>query len=163
MTPMAQKLYDEAIVPALNALGLDRGTNLLTASRLVLGTAAHESEGFKFRHQIHGPALGLFQIEPATHVDLYVNFLAFRPAMEGDLSPLLRPGVPAVDQLVDNDPYAAAVCRLVYYRAKPPLPTDPEDVAALAAYWNEWYNRNPLKGTDDQFINDYHRYVGGNV
>ena len=48
------------------------------AENLVIGTAAHESGGCRYLTQIGGPALGLYQIEPATHDDLWTNFLAYR-------------------------------------------------------------------------------------
>lgn len=51
----------------------------LAAENLVLGIAAHESGGFHHLRQLaDGPALGLYQCEPATHHDLFANFLRYQ-------------------------------------------------------------------------------------
>ena len=46
-----------------------------SAEELVLGTAIVESGLTYLKQRGEGPALGLWQIEPATHEDLYTNFL----------------------------------------------------------------------------------------
>lgn len=125
---------------------------------LVLGTAAHESGGFVHLTQKPGPALGLWQIEPATHRDLYENFLRFREPLLTRLTRLWATE-PARDmQLASNLAYGAAICRLIYYRAPDPLP-EPGNVERLAMYWKRFYNTAAGKGTPQQFIDDYRRYV----
>ncbi len=58
------------VQPVLAALG----TWSLESEMLLMGTAAHESL-LIYTHQIGGPALGYFQMEPATHDDCWTNYL----------------------------------------------------------------------------------------
>jgi len=50
------------------------------AEELVLGTAIVESRLSFIKQLGSGPALGLWQIEPDTHRDVYENFLEYREA-----------------------------------------------------------------------------------
>lgn len=137
----------------------------MAAENLVLGTAAHESAGFRFLDQITGPhdamlgpAYGIYQIEPATHADLFENFLRFHADL-WNLALDMRAHWPdPTTQLATNLTYQTAICRLQYYRAKPPLPAA-DDVEGLAAYWKRWWNTPAGKGTEAQFIEHYRRYV----
>ena len=74
-------LQDRVIAPALDKIDLWSRA----AEELVLGTAIVESGLTYLIQHSDGPALGLWQIEPATHEDLYTNFLNYRP----DLGPQL--------------------------------------------------------------------------
>ena len=63
------------IRPALKIIGLD----FRAAEELLLGTALQESR-LTYLHQLGGgPALGLFQMEPGTHDDIWTNYLWNRP------------------------------------------------------------------------------------
>ncbi|KAF0118141.1 MAG: hypothetical protein FD149_866 [Rhodospirillaceae bacterium] len=64
------------IRPTLLHLGLHSPA----AEALLLGTAIQESRlGTYLRQTGGGPALGVYQMEPATHEDIWTNFLAYRP------------------------------------------------------------------------------------
>lgn len=128
-----------------------------SAENLLIGTAAHESGGFRYRRQVNGPALGLFQIEPITHNSIRTEWAKTHPEILDRLDEYLIPGHDAVEQLVDNDHYAAGICRLKYAGIKEPLP-DAYDIPALASYWLRYYNAGG-KGTEQKFIDDYRRYV----
>src|SRR6056300_1676988 len=67
----------QIIIPALDVLGL----NSKAAQELLLGTAIQESRLTYLKQIGGGPALGLYQIEPATHHDLYANYLSYRPLL----------------------------------------------------------------------------------
>ncbi|MFT9424981.1 MAG: hypothetical protein ABF570_07600, partial [Acetobacter syzygii] len=60
--------------PVLAQIGLAGAA----AVPLVTGTALVESGLVWLRQNGGGPALGLWQMEPATHDDCWRNFLAFR-------------------------------------------------------------------------------------
>lgn len=137
------------------------------AENLVVGTAAHESGGFKYLWQrkangvrlIHERAgRGLFQIQPDTHRDLWRTYLRFRPAMRAALTALASANRLANLELVGNLPYAAAVCRLIYWRKRPPLPPA-DDIEGLGRYWKDHYNTTQGGGTVARFVSDYRRYV----
>ena len=80
-------LLDRVIAPALEKIGLWSRA----AEELVLGTAIIESGLTYLKQHGDGPALGLWQVEPATHDDLYTNFLNYRPELGSILMELRAP------------------------------------------------------------------------
>lgn len=124
------------ISPALVSIGLGGQA----AEELLLGTALQESECGTYLHQLgQGPAIGIFQMEPRTHDDLWTTFLSRRADLSARVSSLLMPGQSRLDQLAGNLLYAAAMARLLYYRCPEPLPF-PGDIPAQAAFYKRWYN-----------------------
>lgn len=132
------------------------------AENLLLCTAAHESHLGHYLKQVRGPALGIYQIEPATHKDVWVNYLAYRNDLVSKVKSLTSSinsnALPADDQLITNLAYATAIARLIYQRAPDALP-DADDIDGLANYWKQYYNTPLGKGTTDDFITHYHQYV----
>jgi hypothetical protein len=135
------------------------------AEELLMLTSAHESHLGKYIMQIDargypsGPARGIFGMEPATHDDCwtwlgYPQFAHYRRAV----LKWMVPGPGGVDQLLWNHAYAAALCRIQYWRARPPLPPA-SNVQALAEYWDEHWNKNEAKGFPHQAVADYNRLV----
>lgn len=128
-----------------------------SAENLVLGTALVES-GLRHLDQVTGkgdvtlgPALGLYQIEPATHRDLWLNFLPARRQLRDRIAALTAPWPERETQLVTNLAYATAICRALYFRRREPLPAA-DDVAALGRYWKRWYNTPLGKGDPAEFV-----------
>lgn len=153
-----KQLLQHVVRPALQVLGLPGG---VLAEKLVLGTAAQEGDGFRYLHQLgKGPALSLWQIEPATAED------ALDRAPGGvllRLSSAAGLGTMSVERLLDYLPgnlyLGAAMCRLVYYTKSfrmPAAPTDsdwPNDAATwCAATWKRYYNTVKGAGTVEQFL-----------
>jgi hypothetical protein len=102
---------------------------------LLLGTAAVES-GLKYIHQIGGPALGIYQMEPATHDDIYFNYLKYQPGLEHRIRQYVPR--PLAAEMIYNMAYATAMCRLHYMRVREPLPLiTGED---MARYHKKYYN-----------------------
>ncbi len=77
-------MQTQVIYPALNKMGMWSEV----AGELVLGTAIVESNLTYLKQHGEGPALGLWQVEPATHEDLYANYLNYRPEMMSSLMEL---------------------------------------------------------------------------
>ncbi len=124
----------EIVEPTLVTIGL-----LSTAAlNLVTGTALVESGCVYLKQLGTGPALGLFQMEPATEQDCWNNYLSYQHNLAALIKGLLWPGATTA-QLVGNLPYAAAMCRVKYLRAPDMLPS-PKDAAGLAAYHKSIYN-----------------------
>lgn len=141
-----KQFRDLVIRPALVELGL----HSYDAEILLLRTALVES-GLVYLHQIGGgPARGPFQIEPATHDDIFENYLSFRPKFHGLVMGLAAPLPRLVDQLASNLIYSAAICRLVYFRIPAPLPAA-EDLDGQAEYWKRHYNTPAGAGTVQKF------------
>jgi len=104
-----------------------------------------------------GPALGIFQMEPNTHDDIWLNFLQYREALAGEIrGQYMVNGV--ASELVWNLAYATAMCRMHYLRKPGAIPTS---VEGMAAYWKKHYNTELGKGTEEEFIANYNRYVVG--
>ena len=129
-----QQLKYDVVEPALAALGL-----MSTAAlNLVTGTALVESQAAYVKQNGGGPALGLWQVEPATEQDIWTNYLAYQHDLSARVRGLLAGGA-TTPQLVGNLPYCAAICRLKYLRAPGALPAA-KDAAAMAAYHKTIYN-----------------------
>jgi hypothetical protein len=138
------------VTPTLRALDLWSPS----AEALVLGTAVHESRLTYLRQIGGGPALGLYQIEPATHADLYRSYLDARAELKTRAMRLLAPSPDSDAQLATNLAYATAVCRLLYFRAPAPLPAS-DDVDGLAAYWKAHYNTPAGKGAAAEWAHHF--------
>ena len=124
------------------------------AVQLVTMTAVHESH-LEFRQQIGGgPALGLCQMEPATHDDIWSNFLAYHDDLAARLRGMLEPGDAGASAMAHNDLYAAGMCRVHYRRAKPPLPAY-DDPDGMAGYWKAHYNSALGAGSPESFKTSY--------
>jgi hypothetical protein len=124
------------------------------AVQLVTMTACHESR-LEFRRQFGGgPAYGLTQMEPKDHDDIWENYLRYLPELSDRLRQCLD-GKPAeAETMIDDDLYAAAMCRIHYRRAKPPLP-HLDDPDGMAGYWKRFYNSSLGAGTPEEFKSSY--------
>lgn len=151
------QLKKHIVEPALLELGLHSGAAL----QLLMLTAAQESRLGHYIVQIGGPALGIFQMEPFTHDDIWNNFLKYKPDLAQKLEHMAgtHPVQPGAEVLVYNLKYAAAMARIHYYRVSEALP-EHGDVAAMADYWKQYYNTPKGRGTVAEAVHNYHRYVG---
>ena len=131
------QLKNEIVRPTLDYLGLggDAAVNLLT------GTALAESDATYLRQIGGGPALGLWQMEPATHDDCWANFLRFpaQSRLATKLQGMLAPDLPRSAQMITNLRYACAMARIRFYRVRDALPAA-TDAAGLSAYHKAHYN-----------------------
>ncbi|MCG6216260.1 hypothetical protein [Vibrio furnissii] len=129
------------------------------AEQLLMGTITQESGGDFIKQIGGGPAMGIVQMEPATHGDLWENFIRFRPGLRDKLQSLAsyrNPGaaVPMADELVFNLWYAVAMARVHYLRQKEPLPKA-GDVVGMANYWKRYYNTEHGKGKPSEFLEQF--------
>ncbi len=132
------------IRPALVRLGLWS----LAAERLLLGTALVESR-LTYLKQKPGPALGLYQMEPATHFDIWKTYLAYRPGLALKVKGLAV-GLPRAEQMVWNLFYATAMARLKYRRDRHALPGE-HDLVGLGAYYKRVFNTYEGQGSAASF------------
>lgn len=133
------------------------------AEELLLGTAAHES-GFHYLAQIRGPAQGLYQIEPATCVDIFKNYLphSARHALLDRVNSLLAAKPTINEQLASNLAFATAMARLVYWRSPVALAAA-GDIAGHARVWKRVFNTVHGKGREADFCDAYRRLVTPNL
>ncbi len=155
---LAAQFRARVIAPVLGYLGAPLDSP--AAHALLLGTAVQESGLARLAQDPTGPALGYYQIEPATHDDVFFNFLIHRADLLHRVMTLAAPLPDRRLQLVTNAAYATAIARIIYFRAPDPLPA-PDDIAGLAAYWKRHYNTAGGAGQVSDFIANYQRFIGG--
>ncbi len=143
---------DYIVEPALEDLGL------LSASavELVIGTALQESRLTYLKQLGTGPALGVCQMEPNTHDDIWDNFLRYRNVLS---DAVLEIGGPDSLELIWNLKYSVAMCRVHYRRVSNPLP-QAGDVAGQAQYWKTYYNTELGSGTTQEYIDNWSKAHG---
>jgi hypothetical protein len=130
------------------------------AEQLLLGTALAESRLVHRKQMGGGPARGLFQMEPATHDDIWSNFLEYRPTLAQKIRSLLSsPKANAHLELEKNDKYACAMARAHYMRAPNPLPKC-GDTKAMATYWRQYYNTPLGAGTVSKYVATWQKVMG---
>ncbi len=119
------------------------------AVALLLGTAATESDFGTFLRQVGGgPALGAFQMEPATFNSLVSRRAHQFPPLHGRRA----------SELETDLELAILMARLKYRDDPDPLP-EADDLPAMAAYWKWVYNTPLGKGTAEKFMFDWERFV----
>ncbi|GBQ69582.1 hypothetical protein AA103196_2253 [Ameyamaea chiangmaiensis NBRC 103196] len=134
------------VIPTLALL--PAAMNTPSAVNGLTGIGARES-AYLYRHQISGgPALGYWQMEPATHDDCWRNFIRYRLDLQTALLKILGGNRPSADQMVANDRYACAMARVKVFRAPAPLPAA-DDAVGWARYWKRHYNSQMGAGSVD--------------
>jgi hypothetical protein len=113
---------------------------------------AHESMRGRYRRQVNGPALSLFQIEPDTHDDIWQNgpSMKLRAARFGI--------VQNVSMLETDDSYAIFMARHHLMRDPNPVPKTPED---MARYCKSYWNTDSGKATAEKYLSDWEAWKCG--
>jgi len=149
------QLRADIIRPALAAIGSDSAD----AAELILGTIAQESGGQYVRQLGGGPAMGICQMEPATHDDIWGNFLRYRSSLSNSLLAAIGASQrPRAERMVWDLRYAVLMCRAHYLRVPEPLP---DTLEGKADYWKQHYNTADGAGTVEEYVRNYRRLVKG--
>jgi hypothetical protein len=121
-------------------------------------TAAAESNLGEYLHQIGGVATGVYQMEPATVVDIITNYVAYRPKLQKAIE-MVAPafGIDNVS-MMGSIPLQIIMTRIHYLRVKEALPSR-EDINGMDKYHKVHYNTNLGKATVKETIEKYNRYV----
>jgi hypothetical protein len=137
------------IIPALQLMGEKYSSDV--AVQLLLATAAQESHMGEYLHQVNGPALGIYQMEPATFVDTLTRATNILGA--------IYPASPS-ERLIYDLRYATIVARAKYWLDPHPLP-QPGDINGLWEIYKRAWNTNLGAATQQQFLGNYAKYVEG--
>lgn len=144
-----------------------------TAVELLMMTAAHESNLGEYIAQVGGPALGIYQMEPSSHLDAYQNYLesGTRVSMlekvkslcsEYNLAEML---FPLSEELSWNLAYATAMARVHYYRDPQALPSGglshEQTIRELSHYAKRVWNTEAGKAHADDYYHAYMRRCTG--
>ena len=151
MNKLTLKSLIASVLKELN-LHSDNAVNLL------MGTAAQESHLGRYRKQLGGgPALGIFQMEPATFDDIVKNYLRYKPELAARIERVARISRFKAEDIENNDLLAICMARVHYLRVREAIPSDLE---GWARYWKRYYNTPIGKGTEEEFIANYKKLVG---
>jgi hypothetical protein len=139
--------FRELVIDVLNGemsvRAYSHAFNSKSAVELLLGTCAVESDFGTYLHQIDGPALGIFQMEPTTFYWIATRY-GFSEYSHFDLKWDLR--------------LAVLMARYRYWAVAEPLPGS-DNIEALARYWKRYYNTYLGSGKVGDFITKYKKYV----
>lgn len=133
------------------------------AEELLVFTCATESDGGHYIHQVGGQALGIYQMEPNTHTDIWVNFIRNNNRLATLMT--IHFGcnkVPDPDRLIYDLAYATAMARIHYMRVSVDLP-DASDSQALWEYYKEHYNTFNGKAEKLDSLNKYKAFSNPNL
>lgn len=149
-----RKIIQDALKP-LNLYSVD-------VEELLMATCAQESHLGTYRRQINGPALGIYQMEPATFSDIQTNYLEYHPSLHAEIAALASTCPPRPIELVTNDAFATAMARILYLRAPEAIPPATDLGKIFWLYKLRW--NTPLgAATQEQFVENYNKYVGGSA
>ena len=108
---------------------------------LLAGTIMIET-GWNYLKQVKGEAYGFYQIQKQSHSDVKIwmkngfnKELTRKSLIACDLNEIPMDN----DILIYNLNWATIIARLIYHRAKPPIPSA-HDAKSLAIYHKEFYN-----------------------
>jgi len=129
------------------------------AEELLIATAAHESLGGTYLKEDHGPALGLYQMEPVTHDDIWSKFMPNHSEVTHRLMTTCQMSTkPLSSMLVFNLFYSTAMARIFYLRATAGLPAT-SDIDALWEYYKKFWNTEKGRAVKEDFIRNYFRFL----
>jgi len=132
------------------------GKYSIEAVNLLLGTCAIESRFGTYLKQVKGPALGVFQIEPATLIDCWENYLVYHDELSYHIKQVCGVGESDVFACESNLAYQICIARVIYLRKPGKIPVE---IEKQAEYWKKFYNTELGKGEVDKYIKSYNRYV----
>ena len=136
------------------------GLYSVDAEELLCATCAQESLLGKYRRQVNGPAIGIFQDEPADFMDLWSNYLSGTHLGDA-IAALASTQPPRPIELQNNDKFAIAICRAHYRRVPHPLPSC-TDLSGIWHYYKTYYNSVLGAATQEQFVQNY-KLTGGSA
>ena len=121
------------------------------AADLVYKTGMAET-GYRHLKQMGGgPAIGFWQVEPATLIDILDNYVKYRPKLLEGLKSLGYSPDDIETRVMSNIALQVVFCRLKYRRDKYALPLI-GDLQGQARYWKRVYNTELGKGTIEHFM-----------
>jgi hypothetical protein len=133
------------------------------AEQLLLVTAAIESVCGTYLHQIRGPALGIYQMEPETYHDVWNSVLHFSPKKTRRIK-LIYPvdEIPHQYELMGNINYATAIARIYYSRFAEPIPKC-GSMKKIVDYYYRYWKPNPEKLSLESAITLATKILGRNI
>lgn len=123
--------------------------------QLLLATALHESKLEYLKQHPTGPALGVYQMEPATLQDHW-RWLQAGGSSFYDKWSIPSGLAPIPEKLVFNLQFATVYARIHYWRIPEALP-EAGDKDGMWAYYKRYYNTPLGKATESQWASMWER------
>ena len=118
----------------------------------IYGTALVESNNKNVKQYGGGPALGYFQMEPATRKDIFINYILYYPTTLGKLNRGAGRSLDCTNAEFMQFPRLQVIyCWLHYRRYK----AWGENVYMYAVNWKRKYNTVKGKGRSSDFVKRY--------
>ena len=147
-----QQLTDLVIIPTLLEIPHGLSDESVTASQMIV---AHESLGGEYLAQTKGPALGIIQMEPFTHDDVWRHGDSIwdNARLMGIITNLnyIMKKHPTADRLIYDLRYNVFMLRQKLFMAPGALP---RDQYKMAEYLKVNWNGNG-KATPDKYYQDF--------
>lgn len=142
----AQHFIDYVLEPTLKEIQMYS----IDAMFLLYATAYTESRLTHLK-QLNGPALGLFQVEPKTYLDVK-RYLNGRPEIEAKvLGCLERDSIPNSSMSLITDLRLGTIVARVKYWMHPSIIPDRRENAEMYGYYKHLYNCNPIVDSREVF------------
>lgn len=147
-----KEVFRKEINDTLTQIGL----NTPFATNLLMGTCAQESAFGKYNRQLGGgPALGVFQMEPATFEDIVNNYLYYKRNLYVRILSVCKLNYFEAEEMIDNVKFATCMARVHYLRVHESIPSD---LDGWARYWKKYYNTIKGKGTEEEFKENFKKH-----
>jgi hypothetical protein len=151
---------EHVVVPTLKYLDSEIPYSEEAVDLLML-TCAHESRGGTYLRQkgMTGTegAFGVYQMELATHEDIWDNFIESRDSLSDTVKEFTSDYLQPSMDLITNLAYATAMARVHYWRVAEALPSkdDTNYLSKLGDYAKKYYNTELGKATSSKYVTDY--------
>ena len=131
------------------------------AEELLVFTCACESNGGTYLHQVGGVAVGIYQMEPATAHDIWVNYIAYRKDLAAAINFKLGYAYePPAARMITDWQYATVMARIKYLRIPEALPAK-DDLDGIWSYYKRYYNTHLGKAEKTASLNKYWLFLDG--
>ena len=153
----------ELITSTLEGLGGKYASD--DAVQLVLETGLVESRYMYIKQLGDGPAIGFWQVEPATAVDNLQHFLMHRTGLMGrcarascvDLKHWQDFSEETWSEILEKNIAAGVIhCRLKYWRVPKKMPNTLE---GRSKYWKKYYNSDLGAGTEEKYVDSVKEWL----
>ena len=149
------QLRELIIQPALKELGMYSES----AEELLVLTCAVESKlGTYIKQYPTGPAMGIYQMEPATYVDIWKHYLRYNKELFDKVRSQFGCYSSNPERMIYDMRAATVFARLHYRRVPKALPAA-DDIEGLAVYWKLHYNTNKGAGTVEKAVTIYNKLI----
>lgn len=156
----SEQLRTYIIQPSLKAMG-EYSPDI---EEMLVAICAQESCGGTYLKQIHGTALGIYQMEPGTHDSIWRHYLTGYDGIIPNniglkiLKACKYLSIPSADSMIYNLWYATLMGRAFWLDVHEPIPSH-NDLPSIWLQYKKYWNTPAGEATKEEFFNNYHRFT----